>query len=116
MDNDVHALRGQFVVEFGVRQAWPFLTFCDTAKTPAVETRLYIDTSFRVGTGPTLFADGDPDPAVAALGGLEQPMGYGCDARDRNELTVTFDSGHQVLASRPTLGPTRLALFGGSVR
>jgi hypothetical protein len=30
--DDVKALQGQFVVEIGVRQAWPFLTLCDNAR------------------------------------------------------------------------------------
>jgi hypothetical protein len=65
--DDVKALQGQFVVEIGVRQAWPFLTLCDNAPTPARETRLYIGTSFRAGSSPQTFADGDPHPAVAQL-------------------------------------------------
>ncbi len=51
MGDDVYALRGQFVVEVGVRLAWPFLTFCDDALPSPNETRLYIDTIFRVEPG-----------------------------------------------------------------
>ena len=97
MADDVYALRGQFVVEFGVRQAWPFLTFCDNAKTPPDETRLYIDTIFRVGSGPTLFTAGDPDPAVEVLADLNSRTVTNVALGEGNELTITFDDGQQVL-------------------
>src|SRR3954464_15703185 len=61
MGDEVEALRAQFVVEVGVRQLWTFLTLCDNAHTPPRETRLYIGTTFRVGSSPLTFADGDPD-------------------------------------------------------
>jgi len=64
---DVAALRGHFDVEIRVRQAWPFLAFCDNAQAPPRETRLYIDTAFRVGTSSEIFGNGDPDAAVAEL-------------------------------------------------
>lgn len=51
MPEDALALRGCFVTEVGVRQAWPFLTFCDSNLNPAQERRLYIDTAFRIDDG-----------------------------------------------------------------
>lgn len=56
-------LRGASVVEVGVRQAWPFLTFAWPDRDE--ECRLYIDTVFRLD-GEDL-ADGDSERAAAAL-------------------------------------------------
>lgn len=39
-------LAGCFVVEIGLRQAWPFLGFCDNRSTPPQESRLYLDTEW----------------------------------------------------------------------
>lgn len=94
---DVHALRGQFVVEVGVRQAWPFLTLCDNGETPSTETRLYIDTRFHVGDGPTLFGDGDPDSALVALAELNNRTVTDVALGDGNELIVRFDYGERTL-------------------
>lgn len=41
-------LVGSFVVEVGVRQVWPFLTFCDDRSTPPTEHRLYIESGIEV--------------------------------------------------------------------
>ena len=91
--DDVEALRGQFVVEVGVRQAWPFLTLCDNVPTPARETRLYIGTSFRVGSSPRTFADGDTDPAVAQLLQLNNRTVTDVAVSADNELRLVFDEG-----------------------
>ena len=40
---NVEGLPGCFVVESGVRQAWPFIGFCDNRPDEALEFRLYID-------------------------------------------------------------------------
>ncbi|MFF5294872.1 hypothetical protein [Paractinoplanes globisporus] len=40
---DVDELVGCFVVEIGVRLAWPYVGFCDNQPSRARETRLYID-------------------------------------------------------------------------
>src|SRR3954451_21718759 len=40
----LEALRGNHVVEVGVRQVWPFVTFCDGSDPNVREVRLYIDT------------------------------------------------------------------------
>jgi hypothetical protein len=91
--DEVDALRGQFVVEVGVRQAWPFLTFCDNKLTPPLETRLYIHTTFHVGTGATVFGDGDPDAALAALLELNNRTVTDASVGDASELRLTFDHG-----------------------
>lgn len=44
-------LAGCFVVEIGLRQAWPFLGFCDNRSTPPQENRLYLDTEWCIEAG-----------------------------------------------------------------
>ena len=97
MADEVEAVLGQFVVEVGVRQAWPFLTLCDNTPTPARETRLYIGTSFRVGSAPQTFADGDPDPAVAQLLELTNRTVTDVAVSKDNELRLVFDGGQSAL-------------------
>lgn len=46
LETEVGLLVGCHVVEVGMRQAWPFLTFADPAS--GRETRLYVDASIRV--------------------------------------------------------------------
>jgi hypothetical protein len=95
--DEVEALRGQFVVEVGVRQAWPFLTLCDNAPTPPRETRLYIGTAFRVGPSPQTFADGDPEPAVAQLLELNNRTVTDVAVGADNQLRLVFDAGQSTL-------------------
>lgn len=45
---DVMNLVDCFVVEVGMRQAWPFVVFCDNRPTPPTETRLYIDAQWTI--------------------------------------------------------------------
>ena len=58
-------LRGQQVLEAGVRQAWPFMTL--SARESEAETRLYIDTAFAVEPDGQRYDDGDAFRAAAAL-------------------------------------------------
>ncbi|MGK8502883.1 hypothetical protein [Nocardia asiatica] len=60
-DDATALLRERFVVEIGIRQAWPYVTFADNRDGASPqEVRLYIDSSFTV----------IPDPAV--LGSREE--------------------------------------------
>lgn len=66
---DVDQLAGCFVVEIGLRQAWPFLGLCDNRPSPAQELRLYIDATWSIeadslSTG----SDDDSTWLTAALG------------------------------------------------
>jgi hypothetical protein len=45
---DVMNLVDCFVVEVGMRQAWPFIVFGNDRDTPATETRLYIDAQWTI--------------------------------------------------------------------
>lgn len=80
-------LKGAFVVEVGVRQAWPFLGFAWPDR--ETEGRLYIDTAFRID-GEEL-ADGDPARAATALLALNSCNVTGVAVNDDAELTVRFD-------------------------
>jgi hypothetical protein len=55
-------LRERFVVEIGIRQAWPYVTFADNndGATPP-EVRLYIDSSFTVVPAPIDLGTGEED-------------------------------------------------------
>ena len=54
---DVDELVGAFVVEVGVRQAWPFLGFCDNRGASSRETRLYLDAFWSIDGEPGSAAD-----------------------------------------------------------
>ena len=45
---DVGELVGSFVIEVGVRQAWPFIGFCDNRDALSKETRLYVDAPWAI--------------------------------------------------------------------
>jgi hypothetical protein len=65
MSTDAEQLRGQHVLEAGVRQAWPFLTFSSGDGKP--ERRLYIDTAFSIEPDGQRCDDGDAFRAGSAL-------------------------------------------------
>jgi hypothetical protein len=96
--DEVEVLRGQFVIEVGVHQAWPFLTFCDNAPMPPRATRLYIGTTFRVGSSPQTFVAGDPEPAVVELLELNGRTVTDVAVGTGNELRLDFDGGQSTLA------------------
>jgi hypothetical protein len=81
-------LRGQHVIEAGVRQAWPFLTFL-TADGEA-ESRLYIDTAFSVEPDGERYDDGDAFRAGAALIDLNTRTVADVVTTDAG-LVLTFD-------------------------
>jgi hypothetical protein len=84
-------LEGCFVVEVGLRQAWPFLTFSDPETGADAEVRLYIDTEFWVEPGPRRFADGDSERATAALLDLSNRTVTAVERQDDNGLVLRFD-------------------------
>jgi hypothetical protein len=85
---EANDLQGAFVVEVGVRQAWPFLTFAWPDQD--AEYRLYIDTTFRVDDHD--LADGDPERAASALLALNNTNVTEVVVGDDAELTLRFDS------------------------
>jgi hypothetical protein len=97
VDARIEKLRGRFVVEIGARQAWPFITLCDTTSTPATEVRLYIDTAFRLDPGLLVYDDGDTHRAVGGLLDLNNRTVTDVETSEANDLTVRFDDGERIL-------------------
>jgi hypothetical protein len=67
-DMDPSLLCGYFVVEIGVRQAWPYIAFAsnDNGANPA-EMRLYIDSGFTVTPMPIGLGMGEEDEVRLGL-------------------------------------------------
>ncbi len=67
---DVKDLAGAFVIEVGIRQAWPFVTFADNRPTSTREMRLYVDSVALVdGRRVDVGDDAEWMSAVAGLNG-----------------------------------------------
>jgi hypothetical protein len=80
-------LRQALVVEAGVRQAWPFLTFAWWSHDR--ECRLYIDTAFLLDG--EHHDHGDAERAAAALLDLNNRTVIEATADDERRLTVRFE-------------------------
>lgn len=91
---DVNELVGTFVVEVGVRQAWPFVGFCDHRVTSSRETRLYLDATWSIG--------GEPER------GVDETQQWLTAADDLDGLTVSD-------ATVVSGGALRLEFVGGVV-
>jgi hypothetical protein len=94
---NAHVLQGQFVVEVGVRQAWPFVTFCASDPSETSEIRLYIGTTFRLDTGRRAFEDGDAERAAGVLLELNNRTVTDVQTSEANELLLSFDGGERAL-------------------
>jgi hypothetical protein len=90
-------LQGRYVVEVGLRQAWPFVTFCGSDPSATSEIRLYIDTTFRLDEGRRVFEDGDAERAAAELLDLSNRTVTDVQSSEANELLASFDGGERVL-------------------
>lgn len=97
MAANAHVLQDQFVVEVGIRQAWPFVTFCDSDPSATSEIRLYIDTTFRLEPGRKGFEDGDAERAARELLDLNNRTVTDVQTSEANELLLSFDGGERVL-------------------
>jgi hypothetical protein len=86
-------LQGRFVAEVGLRQAWPFVAFCDSHPSATSEIRLYIDTTFRLEPGRRVFEDGDAERAAAELLDLSNRTLTDVQTKEANELLLSFDGG-----------------------
>jgi hypothetical protein len=105
-------LRGRHVVEAGVRQAWPFLTFADG--NTDTEVRLYIDADFHIEPEGVRSDDGDSFRAGRMLIDFTTLGVTEASTTPDGALVLAFDNG-QVLrvsgtaASFTTGGPWSLA-------
>jgi hypothetical protein len=91
---DVEQITGSFVVEIGVRQAWPFVGLCDNRPTPAQETRLYIDASWTIEATTSTSGGAEDDiiwlTAAAALNNTTIDTAW---IDEDGRLHLTTDSG-----------------------
>jgi hypothetical protein len=94
---DVTELVGSFVVEIGIRQAWPFVGFCDNRPTRSRETRLYIDATWSIDDVVDDVEDDDRRLLTAArLNGVNVVRTYG---GTDGSLNVETDRGHTLVVS-----------------
>jgi hypothetical protein len=101
---DVANLRGYFVVEIGMRQAWPFVAFASNdADADPAEARLYIDSSFTVAPAPSGSGNGSEDEVALWLLRLEPLL----SAKVR-DVHVEPDGTLEMLF----VGDTRLCISG----
>ena len=84
-------LCGAFIVEVGVRQAWPFLTFAWPDRDS--ECRLYIGTTFRVD--PKKHSDGGAERGASALWSLSNGTVTEVVVAGDGELTLSVDASAQ---------------------
>ena len=97
---DMDQIAGSFVVEFGLRQAWPFLGLCDNRPTPAQETRLYIDTSWTVESPSSVSgAAGDDVAWLTAAAGLNGQTIDSVRVDDNGTLRMATDAGISLIVS-----------------
>ncbi|WP_030440365.1 hypothetical protein [Actinoplanes subtropicus] len=97
---DVEQIAGSFVVEIGIRQAWPFLGLCDNRPTPNQETRLYIDASWAIEAADS--AGGSADDGIRWLTAATVLNGRTIDAarvNDDGSLRLTADPGIALVVS-----------------
>ena len=87
---------GRVVTEVGIRQAWPFLTLCEPGGD--AEIRLYLDTTFILGPGPTVSADDDV-LAVTALLDLNGRTVTEAEVGATGELSLRFDGERDLVVT-----------------
>ncbi|MEV6303668.1 hypothetical protein AB0M02_29955 [Actinoplanes sp. NPDC051861] len=97
---DLEQLAGCFVVEIGIRQAWPFLGICDSRPAQARETRLYIDAEWAIEliTRTTGGADDDRAWLTAAVV-LNGRTVESARVEHDGCLRLATDSGHNLVIS-----------------
>ncbi|MFF0613839.1 hypothetical protein ACFYUD_34765 [Nocardia tengchongensis] len=85
-------LRERFVVEIGIRQAWPYVTFADNrGGASPQEVRLYIDSSFTVVPGPAALDSVEEDDEKLRLLRLAEVLNLTV-----HDVTVGDDGGLMV--------------------
>lgn len=90
---DVDDLIGTFVVEYGARQAWSFLTLADNKATPEVERRLYIESGIEVRPTRAISPGDAIATQVQALSALIGLTVTSATVDDDNSLRLTFTDG-----------------------
>ncbi|WP_327039678.1 hypothetical protein [Micromonospora maris] len=100
-------LIGCFVVEVGLRQAWPFLGFCDNRSTPPQESRLYLDTDWCVEAPELVRGTVDDEAAwlTAALALNGTTIAEAQVTDDGTLLLATTDQRSLVASGQPQSAP-----------
>ena len=98
--SDESDLVGCFVVEVGVRQAWPFLTFCDNAPTPSVERRLYIESWIEVVPAAEIVPTDSLRTQWQALYVLNGLTVESIDVQGDSDLHIGFTTGEKLTIGR----------------
>jgi hypothetical protein len=95
MNQDPRSLVGSLVTEFGVRQAWPFVTFASNSGTMMpTELRLYIDTTCEVNPAPSFVFDLAAEEPASVLPALLEVLNLTVTAvtlADNADLVLDFD-------------------------
>lgn len=90
-------LIGSFVVEVGVRQAWPFLTFCDNRPTPETERRLYIESGIEVRPPTEITPYNSRSTQWQALFALAGLVVSSVDVGPDADLRIEFETGESLV-------------------
>ena len=90
-------LIGSFVVEVGVRQAWPFLTFCDNRPTPHEERRLYIESGIEVTPPTEISSNNSLSTQWQALFVLDGLIVSAVDVSADADLRIQFATGESLV-------------------
>ena len=90
-------LIGSFVVEIGVRQAWPFLTFVDTRPAPEEERRLYIESGITVTPATELTPCNSLSTQWQALFVLNGLVVSSVDVSPDADLRIEFETGESLV-------------------
>lgn len=94
---NVTELVGCFVVEVGLRQAWPFVGFCDNRTTPASERRLYIDADAEISPVSTASSFATEESLVSAMMALNGLTVEAATVDASHALRLSFNDGHALL-------------------
>jgi hypothetical protein len=92
--NSAEELRGYHVVEVGVRQAWPFLTFC--SQSGDREIRLYLDSDMRVSPVQSAWVSQSSAAAISALHYLNMQTVDKLHVGSDGSLRISFLDEHRL--------------------
>lgn len=95
---DISNLAGSFVVEIGIRQAWPFIGFCDNRLARSRETRLYIDAAWAIDAAVVHDVEDDERWLLTAAR-LNGATVVGAYVGTDGALNVETDEGHALVVS-----------------
>jgi hypothetical protein len=108
-------LTGRLVTEVGLRQAWPFLNFACSDAAGINEVRLFIDTTFDVGSRSVRNMD-SPMAMLSPLAALVNLTVTETSVNDIGVLSIVFDDGSVLeISGAPTASTTGPPWWTGPV-